>query len=263
MPVLFLGFLVGLIVSAFVSVASAVGSVLAVVVPIFVQVFGVVRRAVVDIAVGSGRFFRSIVDATRALYNNVLAPIVDAAQRHYNRFKAFLTRTFDPIIKIFDKVQDVMTWIWDRVIEPILDTIDKVRAALRLLGKLGVPFVDKIEAVLQQIQRTIIERFRQVQNWVNRATFWLDILLDPRGWIKSTPFLYTVWRYGGNILNIVTKFADRDGFARASVELERERNIPKDVVVLIDRFKAGDIRDGAAVQSAAARFRSRVSGRVA
>lgn len=263
MPVLFIGFVIGLVVSAFVSVASAVVSVLSVVVPIFIQVFGVIRRVVVTIASSAGDFFRSIVTATRTLYDRVLAPIVDAARSYYDRFQKFLRRTFDPIIKIFDKVQETMTWIWDRVIGPIVDTIDKLRAALRLLAKLGVPFAAKIEEILQAIQRTIIERFRQVQSWINRATFWLDILLDPRGWIKSTPFLYTVFRYAGNIMNLVTKFADSDGFSRESVKLARERNIPKDVAVVIERVKAGEVRSSFAVQNAAARFRSGQSGRTA
>ena len=263
MPVLFIGFIIGLIVSAFVAVGSAIVSVLAVVVPIFVQVFGVIKFVVLQIATNAGRFFRFIVGAVRTLYERVLVPIADAARRYYDKFKAFLQRVFDPIIKIFEEVQRILNKIWDKIIAPILSALDKVRAVLKLLAVLGVPFAERLERILQRIQREIFTRFQQIQQWVNTATFWLDLLLDPRGWIRSTPFLYTVFRYAGNIVNIVTKLADRSGFHRETLTQARRENPPKGVDVTVERVKTGEIRNSAAVQSAAARFRSGQSGRLA
>ena len=262
MPVLFIGFIIGLIVSAFVSVATAVVSVLAVVVPIFIQVFGVIKSVALSIASNAGRFFRFIVDSSRAVFDRVLMPIVDAARRYYDKFTAFLRRVFDPIIKIFDRIQDVLNKIWDKIIAPILSAIDKVRLVLKLLGALGVPFAKKLEELLQRIQREIFNRFKQVQNWVNTATFWLDWLLDPRGWIKSTPFLHTIFRYGGNVMNIITKFADRRGLSREILDQARRDHPPQGIEVTIERVKSGAIRESWPVQSAAARFRSGQSGRL-
>lgn len=263
MPVFFLGALIGLIVSVFVSVGSAIVSVLAVVVPIFVQVFSVIKSVVAQIASGAGRFFRFIADAARSLYADVLKPIVDAARTYYARVKQFLQSVFGPIIEIFESIQRFLNKVWTDVIAPILDALDKARMALRLLARLGVPFVAKIEEVLQRIQSEIFKRFQQVQGWLNTVTFWLDILLDPRGWIRATPFLYTVFRFGGNIVNVITKLADLSGLNRGIVERERAENPTLSVNVIVERVKSGAIRESDAVQTAAARFRSGQSGRVA
>lgn len=263
MPPLFLGALIGLIVSVFIKVGTTIITVLKIVGPIFLRVFNVVKTVAVTIARGAGRFFRFIADAARGIYTHVLKPIADAARVFYKRFKDFLLRVFDPVIKIFDLVQRGLRWVWEKVIGPILDGIDKVRRGLRLLASIGVPFVAKLEAVLAGIQREIFERFRQIQNWVNTATFWLDMLLDPGGWIKGTPFLYSVFRFGGNMVNILTGLADLTGLNRARVEAHRQDNPTVGVDTVAGRVQSGEIRNSDAVQVAAARFRSRQSGRVA
>ncbi len=260
MPVLFLGALISLIATVFFRVADVVITVVKAVVPIIDKVFGVIKSVVVRVGQNAGRFFRLIVRSARALYRDILVPLTDSLKRFIDKTEAFLRRVFNPIIKIFDRVRVALNKIWEKVISPILDALDKARAALRLLGKLGVPWAAALEKVLQRIQREIFTRFAQVQNWVNTATFWLDLLLDPRGWIKSTPFLYTVWRYAGNMLNIVSKLADLDGRSVEFVRAHREANRATGLSPIVERVKSGEIRKSTAVQNVAARFRSRSTG---
>lgn len=262
MPVFFFGALIGLIATVFFRVADVVLRVVRAIIPIVDKVFGVIKTVVVRVGQNAGRFFRFIARSARALYRDILVPLTDALKRFIDKIEAFLRRVFDPIIKIFDRIREVLNKIWDKIIRPVLDAIDKIRVALRLLAKLGVPFVAAIEKVLQAIQREIFERFVQVQNWVNQATFWLDLLLDPRGWIKSTPFLYTIYRYAGNVLNIVTKLADLDGRNVESIRQHIEENRATGLSPIVVRVKSGEIRKSFAVQNAAARFRSRSTGKV-
>lgn len=263
MPPLFFGALIGVIVGVFAAVGSAIISVLTVVGPIFLSVFNTIKTVVVTVGRLAGTFFRFVAGAVRALWDNVLKPIVDAARTFYSRFKEFLLKVFGPVISIFDKIQEALTWVWTKIISPILDGIDQIRRALRLLAAIGVPFTARLEEVLARIQREIFNRFRQIQNWVNTATFWLDILLDPGGWIKATPFLYTVFRFSGNVVNVITKLADLTGLHRARVEAYRADNPSVGVDTVAGRVLSGAIRDSDAVQVAAARFRSGQSGTVA
>ena len=262
MPVLFFGALISLIASVFVRVADVVLRVVRAIVPIIDKVFGVIKSVVVRVGQNAGRFFRFIGKAARALYRDILVPLTDAVKRFIDKVETFLRRVFDPIVKIFDQIREALAWVWEKIIAPLLDAIDKIRIALRLMAALGVPWVAALERVLQAIQREIFERFRQVQNWVNTATFWLDLLLDPRGWIKSTPFLYTIWRYAGNVLNLVTKIADLDGGNAEFVRQHKEDNHATGLSPIVERVKSGEIRKSFAVQNAAARFRSRRTGQV-
>lgn len=261
MPVLFLGALFGLIGSIFVNVGSAIIKVVRAVMPIVSRVFDALKFVVSRIGQNAGRFFRFIAGAARAVYDNVLVPIGRSLVRWYKRFTDFLRRVFGPIIEIFDRIRSILNEIWVNIIAPILEVIEKVRAVFRILAQLGVPFAKEIERILQQIQREIFNRFRQVQSWVNTATFWLDLLLDPRGWIRATPFLYTIYRWSGNVLNIITKLADGDGFNRARFDERRVESAPRPIDTTLERFRNGDFGKERAVQSAAARFRSGHSGR--
>lgn len=262
MPVFFFGALISLIATVFGRVADTIIRVVRAIIPIVDKVFNVIKSVVVRVGQNAGRFFRLIGRAARALYRDILVPLVDGLKRFIDKVEAFLRRVFDPIIKIFDRIRSVLNKIWDKIISPILSALDKIRAALRLLGALGVPWVNALEKILQRIQREIFERFTQVQNWVNTATFWLDLLLDPRGWIKSTPFLYTIYRYAGNVLNIVTKLADLDGRSAETIRQHKEENRATGLSPIVARVKSGEIRKSFAVQQAAARFRSRSTGQV-
>ena len=258
---LFFGALLGLIGNIFVRVGSVILDVVRRIMPIVERVFNVVKAALVTVGQNAGRFFRWISTGVRGLYDHVVKPIVETLRDWYARFSAFLRRVFDPLIRLFDRIQRILLDVWTKVLAPILEWLDKLRLAFDLLAKLGVPWAEKISDIIQAVQREIFERFREVQSWVNRATFWLDLLLDPRGWIKATPFLYTVWRFGGNIVNVITKLADQDGITRARNEDFRARNVSTHLESTVERFKSGEIRQSMAVQSAAARFRSRQSGR--
>lgn len=258
---LFWGALVGLLGSLFVKVGGLILQVVRHVMPIVQRVFEVIRNALVAVGTNAGRFFRAISNAVRSVYNNVVAPIIDSVRRFYDKFQAFLKRVFGPVIKVIDAVQRTLVKIWDKVIAPILSFLDKVRLALAILAKLGVPWAERLGEIVASIQREIFNRFRQVQNWVNRATWWLDILLDPRGWIKSTPFLYTIFRYAGNVVNLLTKLADPAGLHNETLVQNRVDNPTSDVDLVAKRVKSGETRASWAVQYPAARFRARRSGR--
>lgn len=263
MPVFFFGVLIALIVSAVVAAASAAASAAAVVIPVLVQLWNAIAWVGLQIAQLATTFYSFVSKAFQALYSNVLVPIVDAARRFYERFTAFLDKVFGPIIKIVERIQEILNTIWTNVIAPIMDAIEKLRLGLRLLAELGVPFVERLESILRRIQQEIFTRFRQVQTIVNTASFWLDLLMDPRGWIRATPWLYTLWRFAGNAFNIVTGLADTLGLHRERLEQFRGDNPPTGISDTAERFRSGELGATPGVQSAAARFRSGQSGRVA
>lgn len=262
MPVFFFGALIALIVSAVVAAASAAASAAAVVIPVLVQLWNAIAWVGLRISELATRFYGFVSNALQTLYAHVLQPLVDAARRFYQRFSDFLDKVFGPIVRIVERIQEVLNQIWTSVIAPIMDAIEKVRLGLRLLAELGVPFVAKLENILRRIQQEIFTRFRQVQRIVNTASFWLDLLMDPRGWIRATPWLYTLWRFAGNAVNIVAGLADVTGLHRERVERFRADNPPAGIDTTTERFRSGELGQTPGVQSAAARFRSGQSGRV-
>lgn len=255
----FLGFLVGLIGGLFVSVARVVLDVIRVIGPIFQTVWNGINAVIGRIGENAGRFFRAIAGGARALYDSVLRPVVAAVVSGFGKFAEFLDRVTAPIREAFEWVNRVLDTVWTKVIAPILDVIEKVRAVLQVLAELGVPFAQQLADLLRILETRIFEAFREVRTFVNDLFGFIDVLFDPRGWIRSTPFLNTIWHYGGNILNLLALLGI-DPLASDRVQAFREEHATPDLLDVVRRAAAGEFAQHPSVQLAAARFRTRSAG---
>jgi len=229
------------------------------VVPIIAKVFNFVGKVLVRVGKAFGAFARSIANAATALWDGVLKPAIDTLVSWFQKFKGFLERVFKPIVDLFKWINEWLDKIWTKVIAPILDVIEKLRLIFKILAELGLDWAKVVERFLQQLETRIYEGFREVRTWVNTLELWLDILLDPGGWIKSTPFLYTVYKWGGNILHLMTKLG-LDPLTPARLEEQRAQNPRLPLSKTVEKFKARGYTEDPGIAMAAARFRSRQSG---
>lgn len=254
------GWLIATIGSLFIDVGKIIWDVVRAIRPIFEAVLNGIRIVIDRIGSNAGRFFRAIARGARSLYDHVVAPVVDAVRLGFERFRGFLDRVFGPVFRVLDWVSDFLDKIWSTVIAPILEVIDRLRLIFRLLDELGVGFAGAVERFLSQLQTTIFNAFREVRTFVNTVTSWFDLLLDPRGWIRSTPFLMTIWKYGGNVFNLLLALGAADSRTQTRVADFQERNVPKPLASSIDRFRSGELRNHPQIQMTVARFKSRRTG---
>lgn len=256
------GWLIGLIGTLFIDIGRIVWDVVRAIRPIFEAVLNGIRFVIDRIGQNAGRFFRAIASGVRTLYNVVISPVVDAVRIGFDRFRGFLDRVFSPIFRVLDWVSDFLDKIWSRVIAPIFEVLDRLRLVFRLLDELGVGFAGLVERFLERIQTEIFNAFREVRTFVNNVTSWFDVLLDPRGWIRSTPFLMTIWRYGGNVFNLLLALDPTQERTATRVADFKQRNLPKPLAASVSRFRDGTVRGQPALQQTVARFKSRRTGQL-
>lgn len=247
--------LIMLIGSLFANVGRIVMDVIRAIGPIFQAVWNGINVVIRTIGENAGRFFRTIANGLRSVWDGVIKPVVDAVWKVIDKFKQFLDRVFAPIRAAFEWVTKLLDTIWTKVIAPILDAIEKIRAVLRILAELGVPFAARLEQILQTIESAIFNAFREVVNWVNTVSSWFDLLLDPRGWIRSTPFLMTVWKFGGNIVNLLVALG-ADVRHQVIIDDYRASHPTRATSQVTADLRAGVYRDRGYAQQAFARLRS-------
>jgi hypothetical protein len=216
---------------------------------------------VVRVGQAFGDFARTVANAAKSLWQHVVSPALEAVRTFFERAGQFIDKVTAPIRAVFERINRALDWVWSRVIAPILDVIEKVRLVLRLLAELGVEWAAKLDAILLALETRIYDSFRTVREWVNTFQSWIDVLFDPRGWIRATPWLYTLYRWGGNALGILTALG-LDVTTSARLELIRSDNPRRPISATVERFRDGTIRNASGVQNAAARFRSRDTGRL-
>lgn len=250
------GWLFGLIGGVIRDIAGIVVRVVRAVMPVVQVIIDGIKAVIVEIGTNAGRFFRYIAGAVRSFYDAVVKPIVDAVRIGFERFRQFLNKVFSPILKVFDRINDFLDTVWSKIIAPILEVLDRLRFFFRLLAELGLDWAGAVDRFLERIQTEIYNAFREVRTWVNTATQWFDLLLDPRGWIKSTPFLMTIWKFGGNVLNLITTLGAVDPQRRARLDDWQRSHAPRPMSRAVEKFRAGELARHGGIQGAAARFRS-------
>jgi hypothetical protein len=258
-PILFLGWLFGFIGSLFVKVGEVIFDVMRAVGPWVQEIVGALRSVVDTMAGNIGRFFRWIAGAARALFDHVLSPVVRALQTWFQRFRSFLDRVFAPIVKVFNWINDFLDKVWSKVIAPILDVIDKIRLVFRFLETLGIEWAGAVDRFLQALETRIYDTFRDIRSFVNNVFTWLDLLLDPRGWIKQVPFLWSIFQFSGNVVNLLTKLG-LDPLNKDRYKLARQDLEPTELTTTVEKFRAGGFREDWQIKAIAARFRSRRTG---
>lgn len=250
------GIIVGAIISIFTTIAHGIVQFAVAIWPVIVRVFNVLGSVITRVARAIADFARTIATGVQALYDHVIRPVIDAVQTFFERVENFVNRVLEPIKAVLDRINRALDWVWDRIIEPVLDVIERIRAVLRLLAELGVGWAATLNRILQIIEQRIYDTFREVREFVNTFETWIDLLLAPEGWIRSFPFMYTVFRWAGNIQGILTNIG-LDPLAGSRRELVRNDNPRRAVPVTVERFRSGFYREHPGVQTAIARLRGR------
>jgi hypothetical protein len=260
MPILFWGAFFGFLGSIFVSIAKVVVEVVGVIVPIIVRVFTALGGVLVRVGRAFGDFARTIARGAKAFVDHVVKPVIKAVSDAFGKLARFFDRVTAPIKAVLERVNRALDWVWSRVIAPILDAIQRIRAVLKLLAALGADWARKLDEILAQIETRIYDTFREVRNWVNTFELWLDLLLHPGGWIRSFPFLYTVFKWQGNIMGILVNLG-LDPHAKERVDLVRADHPQLPVTETVTRFNSRYYADHWGVQSAIARLKTRTTFR--
>jgi len=156
-----------------------------------------VGQALTDFIREVWKFLRPLVHALAHLWHNVLRPFLDWARRKYLALTGWLKRTLAPLIRLIDRLRKEWQLFYTRFLRPILDTIDAIRAGLRILGDLGVGWARTLDRWLGQAEDVITENYRRILGYINEARDILDAVVTPGRLFQQIPFLRTLDRDAG------------------------------------------------------------------
>lgn len=154
-------------------------------------------------ALGSGLLVaaKRTWEFTRKLYDDVLKPAWGKFWGWFDKFRAWLDRTFGPVLDWLKRLRDNLLLFYKTWIRPWLDLIDVTRKLLRVLASLHVGWARALDARLAKIEELIEKPFRlvlaklnEVIGIVNRIVT-LDGLLQRVALIRSLARDYQfAWR---------------------------------------------------------------------
>lgn len=110
----------------------------------------------------------------------------------YCTFRDFLGRIeaiLDPIIQFVRKVQAWFNLVWKRVVQPVLNVIQRIRKVLAIFKFFHLKWAAKLDSDLAWLEGKITKAFLTVRQWVNLVGSWVNFLVDPTGALKMFPLV--------------------------------------------------------------------------
>lgn len=101
------------------------------------------------------------------------------------RVEAFL----DPVIRFIQRVRAWYDLIWKKVIQPVLNIIQRFRKILAIFKFFHLKWAEKLDHDLAFLEGQIAKNFLVVRNWLNLIGSWVNFLVNPAGALKTFPLV--------------------------------------------------------------------------
>jgi len=155
------------------------------------------------------RFAWKIANALGALFtalHDIWVGFVDAlwsaVKSIWKALWCVVSTVIPKIIQILKNMRRYLDWIYDHILRPIMNYLQKVRRILQILKALHVPFADKLDRIITQIQGRIFGPFLMVLRWFNIYGSWVNTILAYDLTIQKPIFVRTMTKYQGEWINI-------------------------------------------------------------
>lgn len=148
------------------------------------------RSGLWGLARGTGQ----LLDGLRRFYVSALRPFFSAIWRKLVAFEQYLKTSFQPLFDRLKWLKEQVNLIYRRFVRPILDVIDIIRQANRVLRVFHINVLQKLDTVLSEIERRIEEPFQWIYRRLTDVENWLNRIVTLDGFFQRLTFLRTAWR---------------------------------------------------------------------
>lgn len=141
-----------------------------------------------------GELARAIAE----VWDNFLDALWSAVKSLWKALWCVVSSVLPKIIQILKNMRQYLDWIYQHLIRPIMNYLQKVRRILQILKLLHVPFAAKLDTILGQIQSAVFGPFYWLLRWFNSYGSWINTLLAWDLTIQRPIFLRTMQKYQGD-----------------------------------------------------------------
>jgi hypothetical protein len=184
---------------------------------------------VAAILLSTGAVFARVWDAFRVVWSDVIKPALIFIDHQVLRFYTWLRTTLQPVFDFLARVREELQAIYRRFVQPIIDTIEFIRAINRVLLTFHIKLLQQLDAVLSQLEQRIEEPFLWINRKLNEIWNILDLVVTLDGFIQRYTLLRSMSRYAPAWMNGFWN-GQIDRNRRAGDDYARGRIYPRDEV---------------------------------
>lgn len=202
-------------------IGGAIATSLEAVVAWLVSAVGWLASRIGQILVSTGAIFAKAWEGLKILWSDVLKPALVWVDGKLRALQEWLKTTFKPVFSFLARVRDELLKVYTKFVRPIVDTIEFIRQLNRVLLVFHIGLLQKLDAVLQQIEQRVEEPFL----WINAklTEIWnaLDRVVNADGLFQRLTLIRSMSRYAPNWMNgFWNRQINRDALALGAVRFD-------------------------------------------
>jgi len=147
--------------------------------------------------------FADISRAFKWIWNTVIKGALTKLLTAYVKVRAWLEKTFRPLIDFLKKVRAWYDKFYRMYVRPVLNLIQHIRQVLTVFRLLGFKWAKKLDSLLSKIQGDIIKVFTTLRGYINQIISTIDLIVDPTFILRRNPLFAALVRSVPELRNLL------------------------------------------------------------
>lgn len=199
---------------------SVLGGLLSEVVGIIVSLFSflwnvlvAVANYLLAVAQFIFNFFKTLFDDVKKafgwIWDKVIRTGLTKLVGTFLKVRAWLSKLVAPLLKWIKILRAWYDTYFNKFVKPVLNIIRHIRQVLQIFKLLGFKWAARLDADLARIENKIVALYTTLRAYLNIATSWIQLIVDPLGILRRNPLFAAIIRSAPELQNLLDRATQR------------------------------------------------------
>ncbi len=211
--------------------------------------------------------FQDVKKAFGWLWDNVVKAGLTKVVGTFLKVRAWLTNLFAPLLKWIKILRAWYDQYFNQFVKPLLKILRQIRQVLQIFKLLGFKWAARLDADIARIENKIVALYVTLRQYLNIATSWIQLIVDPLGILRRNPLFAAIIRSAPELQNLLDRATQRtltndemdrakrnrtwytQSAASSNFTYYKQGQQPPDMKEILDRYNAikldpGDVNNG-------------------
>jgi len=117
--------------------------------------------------------------------------------------RQWLSNLLSPILRWIKLLRALYDQYFNQFVKPILKILRQMRQVLQVFKLLGFKWAARLDADIARIEGKIVALYTQLRAYLNIATTWIQLIIDPTGILRRNPLFAAIIRSAPELRNLM------------------------------------------------------------
>lgn len=149
------------------------------------------------------RIVGDIGSLLNTLWNKVIKGVLVKIIGTFLKVRQWLSNLLAPVLKIIKQIRAWYDQYFNQFVRPVLRVIRQLRQVLQIFRLLGFKWAARLDADLARIENKIVSAYVTLRGYLNVATSWIQLVVDPLGILRRNPLFAALVRSAPELRNLM------------------------------------------------------------